>query len=42
MQALRGVMVGAIDQVFLVSAGLVGLAFVLTLALPERPLQGRT
>lgn len=41
MQALRGVMVGAIDQVFLVSAGLVGLAFVLTLALPERSLQGR-
>ncbi len=34
-------MAGAIDQVFLVSAVLVGLAFLATIALPERPLKGR-
>ncbi len=39
--ALRNVMVGAIDEVFLVSAALVGLAFIAVLLLPERPLQGR-
>lgn len=39
--ALKIVMVGAIDQVFLLSAVLVGLAFLLTIVLPERPLQGR-
>ncbi|AWT35088.1 MFS transporter [Deinococcus arenae] len=41
LDALRGVMAGAIDQVFLVSAVLVGLAFLATIALPERPLKGR-
>ena len=41
LDALRGVMAGAIDQVFLVSAVLVGLAFLATLILPERPLTGR-
>lgn len=41
LNALRGVMAGAIDQVFLVSAVLVGLAFLATIALPERPLKGR-
>ncbi|CAM3938057.1 MDR family MFS transporter [Deinococcus frigens] len=39
--ALKDVMVGAIDEVFLVSAVLVGLAFVAALLLPERPLLGR-
>lgn len=39
--ALRNVMVGAIDEVFLVSAILVALAFVAALLLPERPLLGR-
>ncbi|MFK7603660.1 MDR family MFS transporter [Deinococcus sp. SM5_A1] len=39
--ALRNVMVGAIDEVFLVSAVLVGLAFIAALLLPERPLLGR-
>ncbi|GGM03029.1 MDR family MFS transporter [Deinococcus aerophilus] len=38
--ALKTVMVGAIDEVFLVSAGLVGVAFVVALLLPERPLLG--
>lgn len=38
--ALKTVMVGAIDQVFLVSAVMVGLAFLVTLILPERPLKG--
>ncbi|MGM9322815.1 MDR family MFS transporter [Deinococcus aquaticus] len=42
LDALRGVMAGAIDQVFLVSAVLVGLAFLATLILPERPLTGRS
>lgn len=41
LSALKIVMVGAIDQVFLLSAVLVGLAFLLTIVLPERPLQGR-
>ncbi|GAA0497737.1 MDR family MFS transporter [Deinococcus depolymerans] len=41
LDALRGVMAGAIDQVFLVSAVLVGLAFLSTLILPERPLTSR-
>ncbi|GGR59722.1 MFS transporter [Deinococcus seoulensis] len=41
LDALRGVMAGAIDQVFLVSAVLVGLAFLATLILPERPLTSR-
>ncbi len=39
--ALRNVMVGAIDEVFLVSAILVGLAFITALLLPERPLLSR-
>jgi EmrB/QacA subfamily drug resistance transporter len=39
--ALKTVMVGAIDEVFLVSAGLVGVAFVVALLMPERPLLGR-
>ncbi|GGL68672.1 MFS transporter [Deinococcus aerolatus] len=39
--ALRNVMVGAINEVFLVSAALVGLAFIAALLLPERPLLGR-
>ncbi|GGS20635.1 MDR family MFS transporter [Deinococcus knuensis] len=41
LNALRSVMAGAIDQVFLVSAVLVGLAFLATLILPERPLTSR-
>ena len=41
LNALRGVLMGAIDHVFLVSAILVGLAFVVVLFLPERPLKGR-
>jgi EmrB/QacA subfamily drug resistance transporter len=41
LNALRSVMVGAIDHVFLISAVLVALAFVLTLVLPERPLATR-
>ncbi|SEJ78407.1 drug resistance transporter, EmrB/QacA subfamily [Deinococcus reticulitermitis] len=40
LTALRTVVSGAIDQVFLVSALLVGAAFLLSLALPERPLGG--
>lgn len=39
--ALRTVMVGAISEVFLVSAALVALAFIAALLLPERPLLGR-
>ncbi|PNY81982.1 MDR family MFS transporter [Deinococcus koreensis] len=40
LDALRSVLMGAIDHVFLVSAGLVGLAFLVTVMLPERPLKG--
>ncbi|UBV43298.1 MFS transporter [Deinococcus taeanensis] len=40
LNALRGAMAGAIDQVFLVAAVLMALAFLATLALPERPLAG--
>lgn len=41
MDGIKFVLVGAIEQVFLVSALLVGLAFLTSLALPERPLKGR-
>ncbi|WP_216328857.1 MDR family MFS transporter [Deinococcus aestuarii] len=40
--ALRGVMADAIGHVFLIAGVLVGLAFLVTLALPERPLAGKT
>ncbi|SMB90055.1 MDR family MFS transporter [Deinococcus hopiensis] len=39
--ALRGVMAGAIDHVFLIAGLLVGGAFLVTVFLPERPLAGR-
>ncbi|MFC4637347.1 MDR family MFS transporter [Deinococcus hohokamensis] len=41
LDALRRVMVGAIDHVFLIAALMVGLAFAAVLFLPERPLAGR-
>ncbi|WP_019587498.1 MDR family MFS transporter [Deinococcus apachensis] len=41
LNALRGVMAGAIDHVFLIAGLLMGVAFLVTLALPERPLAGR-
>lgn len=41
LTALKTVMSSAIDRVFLVSALLVGAAFLVSLILPERPLKGR-
>lgn len=41
LTALRGVMAGAIDHVFLIAGVLVGVAFLVTALMPERPLAGR-
>ncbi|WP_019008309.1 MDR family MFS transporter [Deinococcus aquatilis] len=41
LAALRNVMAGAIDEVFLIAGVLVGVAFLITWLLPERPLVGR-
>ncbi|EYB67787.1 major facilitator superfamily transporter [Deinococcus phoenicis] len=41
LTALRGVMAGAIDHVFLIAGLLVAVAFLVTVLMPERPLVGR-